>query len=99
MVNNLTINECLKQIQSAKGRNRRICKIKISQVEYFKDKHPKIFLQTMGVFKCIDILQKSGYSCNMEKNDKQVTTGYNMRGEIRKCVARDLHTTILVIKW
>lgn len=98
-VNSLNVVECLRQIESAKGHGRRTCKIKVSQVEYFKEKKPVILLNTKGVFACMQTLAKLGYECDLDKTDKQVTVGYDLKGAIKKCVSRDLHTTNLVIKW
>jgi hypothetical protein len=99
MVNTLTVEDCIKQITTAKCRNKRSVKIKIRQIEFFKDKHPKIYLQTLGVTEAIKELEKMGYTAEYDTNDKQVSVGYDMRGDIKKYTARDLHTTSLLIKW
>lgn len=95
----ITVSDCNKLIQRAKCRNQKSTKIKVFQIEYFKDRHPKIFQQTLGVLICAEELEKVGYICELEQTDKQVTVGYNIRGEVNKCSVRSLTTVNLVIKW
>ena len=99
MIQTLTVEDCLKQIHQAKCNNRRTCKIKVMQVEYFDDKRPKIYLQTLDTQKVMKELEEKGYHCELDKNDKQVTVGYDLTGKINKCQQRKLHTTTLIIKW
>lgn len=99
MINKLTTNEIAKIIHAEKCRGKKMLKMKVQQIEFFKDKRPKIFLQTIGLPEVENYLTKNGYSFEYEKNDKQVSVGYDMRGAINKCSARNLKTTTLIIKW
>ena len=99
MTNNLTTEEIAKIIHTEKCRGKKTLKMKVQQIEFFKDKQPKIFLQTLGLSEVESYLKENGYSFEYEKSDKQVTVRYDMRGAINKCSARDLKTTNLIIKW
>jgi hypothetical protein len=99
MVQKLEIADCMKMINAVKANNRRKCPIKVSQIEYFKDRHPKVFLQTFGLKELETELKKMGYSVSYSKEEKQISVGYDMRGNIKKLSNRDLHTTNLVISW
>lgn len=99
MINELTTDKIAKFIHAEKCRGKKTLKMKVQQVEFFKDKQPKIFLQTLGLTEVEKYLTENGYSFEYEKNDKQVSVGYDMRGVIKKCTTRDLKTTSLVIRW
>lgn len=99
MINELTTDKIAKFIHAEKCRGKKTLKMKVQQVEFFKDKQPKIFLQTNGLSEVEKYLTENGYSFEYEKNDKQVSVGYDMRGVIKKCTTRDLKTTSLVIRW
>lgn len=99
MINKLTTNEIAKIIHAEKCRGKKTLKMKVQQIEFFKDKRPKIFLQTVGLPEVENYLKENGYSFEYKKSDKQVTVGYDMRGAINKCSARNLKTTNLIIKW
>lgn len=99
MINYLSTVEIAKFIHAEKCRGKKTLKMKVQQVEFFKDKQPKIFLQTLGLPEVENYLTENGYSFEYEKNDKQVSVGYDMRGVIKKCTTRDLKTTSLVIRW
>ena len=99
MINELTTDKIASFIHAEKCRGKKTLKMKVQQVEFFKDKQPKIFLQTNGLPEVEQYLTENGYSFEYEKNDKQVSVGYDMRGVIKKCTTRDLKTTSLVIRW
>ena len=99
MTQTLKLEDVLKEIQTSKNRNKRTCKIKLSQVEYFKDKRPKIFLQTLGVDEVEKKLEELGYFVDYEKHESQMTIGYDAKGAINKCNKRDLKTKVMIIKW
>ena len=99
MINELTTDKIASFIHTEKCRGKKTLKMKVQQVEFFKDKQPKIFLQTLGLPEVEKYLTENGYSFEYEKNDKQVSVGYDMRGVIKKCTTRDLKTTSLVIRW
>jgi hypothetical protein len=99
MINNLTTDEIAKIIHAEKCRGKKTLKMKVQQIEFFKDKSPKVFLQTTGLSEVESYLKENGYSFEYEKSDKQVTVGYDMRGAINKYATRDLKTTNLIIKW
>ena len=99
MINELTTDKIASFIHAEKCRGKKTLKMKVQQVEFFKDKQPKIFLQTNGLSEVEKYLTENGYSFEYEKNDKQVSVGYDMRGVIKKCTTRDLKTTSLVIRW
>lgn len=99
MINELTTDKIASFIHAEKCRGKKTLKMKVQQVEFFKDKQPKIFLQTNGLPEVENYLTENGYSFEYEKNDKQVSVGYDMRGVIKKCTTRDLKTTSLVIRW
>lgn len=99
MINELTTDKIASFIHAEKCRGKKTLKMKVQQVEFFKDKQPKIFLQTLGLPEVENYLTENGYSFEYEKNDKQVSVGYDMRGVIKKCTTRDLKTTSLVIRW
>lgn len=99
MINELTTDKIASFIHAEKCRGKKTLKMKVQQVEFFKDKQPKIFLQTLGLSEVENYLKENGYSFEYEKNDKQVSVGYDMRGVIKKCTTRDLKTTSLVIRW
>lgn len=99
MINELTTDKIASFIHAEKCRGKKTLKMKVQQVEFFKDKQPKIFLQTNGLPEVENYLKENGYSFEYEKNDKQVSVGYDMRGVIKKCTTRDLKTTSLVIRW
>ena len=99
MVNELTTDKIASFIHAEKCRGKKTLKMKVQQVEFFKDKQPKIFLQTNGLSEVEKYLKENGYSFEYEKNEKQVSVGYDMRGVIKKCTTRDLKTTSLVIRW
>lgn len=99
MINELTTDKIASFIHAEKCRGKKTLKMKVQQVEFFKDKQPKIFLQTNGLSEVENYLTENGYSFEYEKNDKQVSVGYDMRGVIKKCTTRDLKTTSLVIRW
>ena len=99
MINYLSTVEIAKFIHAEKCRGKKTLKMKVQQVEFFKDKQPKIFLQTLGLPEVENYLKENGYSFEYEKNDKQVSVGYDMHGVIKKCTTRDLKTTSLVIRW
>ena len=99
MINYLSTVEIAKFIHAEKCRGKKMLKMKVRHIEFFKDKQPKIFLQTLGLPEVENYLTENGYSFEYEKNDKQVSVGYDMRGVIKKCTARDLKTTSLVIRW
>ena len=98
MINELTTDKIASFIHAEKCRGKKTLKMKVQQVEFFKDKQPKIFLQTNGLSEVEKYLTENGYSFEYEKNDKQVSVGYDMRGVIKKCTTRDLKTTSLVIR-
>lgn len=99
MINELTTDKIASFIHAEKCRGKKTLKMKVQQVEFFKDKQPKIFLQTNGLSEVEKYLTENGYSFEYEKNDKQVSVGYDMRGVIKKCTTRNLKTTSLVIRW
>ena len=99
MINELTTDKIASFIHAEKCRGKKTLKMKVQQVEFFKDKQPKIFLQTLGLPEVENYLKENGYSFEYEKNDKQVSVGYDMRGVIKKCTTRNLKTTSLVIRW
>lgn len=99
MINELTTDKIASFIHAEKCRGKKTLKMKVQQVEFFKDKQPKIFLQTNGLSEVEKYLTENGYSFEYEKNEKQVSVGYDMRGVIKKCTTRDLKTTSLVIRW
>lgn len=99
MINELTTDKIASFIHAEKCRGKKTLKMKVQQVEFFKDKQPKIFLQTNGLPEVENYLKENGYSFEYEKNDKQVSVGYDMRGVIKKCTTRNLKTTSLVIRW
>ena len=99
VINELTTDKIASFIHAEKCRGKKTLKMKVQQVEFFKDKQPKIFLQTNGLSEVENYLKENGYSFEYEKNDKQVSVGYDMRGVIKKCTTRDLKTTSLVIRW
>ena len=99
MINELTTDKIASFIHAEKCRGKKTLKMKVQQVEFFKDKQPKIFLQTNGLSEIEKYLTENGYSFEYEKNEKQVSVGYDMRGVIKKCTTRDLKTTSLVIRW
>lgn len=99
MINELTTDKIASFIHAEKCRGKKTLKMKVQQVEFFKDKQPKIFLQTNGLSEVENYLKENGYSFEYEKNDKQVSVGYDMRGVIKKCTTRNLKTTSLVIRW
>ena len=49
MVNILTTDKIAKIIHAEKCRGKKTLKMKVQQIEFFKDKRPKIFLQTIGL--------------------------------------------------
>lgn len=99
MINELTTDKIASFIHAEKCRGKKTLKMKVQQVEFFKDKQPKIFLQTNGLSEVEKYLTENGYSFEYEKNEKQVSVGYDMRGVIKKCTTRNLKTTSLVIRW
>ena len=99
MINELTTDKIASFIHAEKCRGKKTLKMKVQQVEFFKDKQPKIFLQTNGLSEIEKYLTENGYSFEYEKNEKQVSVGYDMRGVIKKCTTRNLKTTSLVIRW
>ena len=99
MVNELNADKIAKFIHAEKCRGKKTLKMKVHQIEFFKDKRPKVFLLTVGLKEVEKYLTENGYSFEYEKNEKQVSVGYDMRGTIKKCTARNLKTTSLIIKW
>ena len=94
-----TNNDVMRVITHDKAKGKRTSKVKISQVEFFKDKHPKIYLQTMGISELEKELKEKGFTFKYEKTDKQNTVSYDMNGNINKAIQRDLHTTNIVVKF
>ena len=94
-----TNNDVMRVIAHDKAKGKRTSKVKISQVEFFKDKHPKIYLQTMGISELEKELKAKGFTFKYEKTDKQNTISYDMNGNINKAIQRDLHTTNIVVKF
>lgn len=94
-----TNNDVMRVITHDKAKGKRTSKVKISQVEFFKNKHPKIYLQTMGISELEKELKENGFTFKYEKTDKQNTVSYDMNGNINKVIQRDLHTTNIVIKF
>lgn len=99
MTNKITSADIAKLIQGEKMKGKKTLKLKTSQVEFFKDKKPKIFLQTIGLKDVENYLTENNYTFEYEKTEKQVSVGYDMKGTIKKCSVRDLKTTNLVVKW
>ena len=94
-----TNNDVMRVIAHDKAKGKRTSKVKISQVEFFKDKHPKIYLQTVGISELEKELKVKGFTFKYEKTDKQNTVSYDMNGNINKAIQRDLHTTNIVVKF
>ena len=94
-----TNNDVMRVIIHDKAKGKRTSKVKISQVEFFKNKHPKIYLQTMGISELEKELKEKGFTFKYEKTDKQNTVSYDMNGNINKAIQRDLHTTNIVVKF
>lgn len=94
-----TNNDVMRVITHDKVKGKRTSKVKISQVEFFKNKHPKIYLQTMGISELEKELKEKGFTFKYEKTDKQNTVSYDMNGNINKAIQRDLHTTNIVVKF
>ena len=94
-----TNNDVMRVIAHDKAKGKKASKVKISQVEFFKDKHPKMYLQTMGLKELEKELKSKGFTFKYEKTDKQNTIGYDMNGNINKAIQRDLHTTNIVVKF
>lgn len=94
-----TNNDVMRVIAHDKASGKRTSKVKISQVEFFKNKHPKIYLQTMGVSELEKELKSKGFTFKYERTDKQNTVSYDMNGNINKVIQRDLHTTNIVVKF
>ena len=94
-----TSNDVMRVITHDKAKGKRNSKVKISQVEFFKNKHPKIYLQTMGISELEKELKEKGFIFKYEKTDKQNTVSYDMNGNINKAIQRDLHTTNIVVKF
>ena len=94
-----TNNDVMRVIAHDKAKGKRTSKVKISQIEFFKDKHPKIYLQTMGISELEKELKEKGFIFKYEKTDKQNTVSYDMNGNINKAIQRDLHTTNIVVKF
>lgn len=94
-----TNNDVMRVITHDKAKGKRTSKVKISQVEFFKNKHPKIYLQTMGISELEKELKEKGFTFKYEKTDKQNTVSYDMNGNINKAIQRDLHTTNIVVKF
>lgn len=94
-----TNNDVMRVIAHDKAKGKKTSKVKISQVEFFKDKHPKMYLQTMGLKELEKELKSKGFTFKYERTDKQNTIGYDINGNINKAIQRDLHTTNIVVKF
>lgn len=94
-----TNNDVMRVIAHDKTKGKKTSKVKISQVEFFKDKHPKMYLQTMGLKELEKELKSKGFTFKYERTDKQNTIGYDINGNINKAIQRDLHTTNIVVKF
>lgn len=98
MVQTLTIQGVEKLIRSEKAKGRKALKIKTSQWEFLNGR-PRMYLQTKGLEEVEKHLTAIGCKVEYERNEKQVSVGYNMTGAIKKCSVRNLHTSSLIVKW
>lgn len=95
------VNNILNQITSAKCRGRRFIKVKVYQLDFTGGKPHGLYMLS-GMSEGGEgekALKELGYEVLYEKNDKQISTGYDMKGAINKCVSRDLHTTTMIVRW
>ena len=99
MIQELDLDFIKREVRNAKARNKRSCKIKVSQWEFFEGKRPKIYLQTKGVDGLMKALEEEGFYPSLETQDKQVSIGYDLSGAIKSVKSRNLKTTTLVVKW
>lgn len=95
------LSSVLSQIKSAKNRGKKMIKVKVRQLDYTNGKLRVLYIMCgMGkVVKVKKALQELGYTVEYEKQKKQVSIGYDMRGNISKFAQRDLHTTSMIVRW
>lgn len=95
------LSSVLSQIKSAKNRGKKMIKVKVRQLDYTDGKLRVLYI--MCGFgegsKGEKVLLELGYTIQYENQKKQVSTGYDMRGNINKFAQRDLHTTSMIIRW
>lgn len=89
--------DVLKVVNSAfNGGGKKKTQIKVFQVEYFKGKHPKLYLQTMENDKIKAELVGMGYDVAEKETSKAVYVSKNEKGEDH-LVSRNIHTISWVI--
>lgn len=77
----------------------KVAKIKVYQVEYFKNKHPKIFVQTLNPEGVKSKLESFGLVVEVKETTKQNTLRYSAKdGHVENVIPRDLHTISWIIK-
>lgn len=92
--------DILKEVDRAFAKyGTKVAKIKVYQVEFFKDKHPKIFVQTLNPDGVKKKLESFGLIVEVRETRKQNTLRYSAKdGHVESVIPRDLHTINWIIK-
>lgn len=92
-------NDILHEIKSARNGGKKTTKVKIMQVELFKDKPQKVYCNVRNLPLILKTLKQSGYQIKDETTNKQVTASYDMNGVCKNVKVRNLITRNLTISW
>ena len=93
------IDNVVSQVKKAKSRGKKSIKVKVYQIDMTGGKAHGLFM-VAGMLeggKGMKALEEMGYKVSYERTDKQLTVGYNCRGEVNKSVMRPLKTTTMVV--
>ncbi len=97
MIKTLDLNEIVNLIKREKMLHHKQLQIKVLQFEMFKDKHPKMILQSLNTAEVENKLKSMGYVVDYSKTEKSVTSTVKNNKQVVK--SRNLKTTNMVISW
>lgn len=92
-------NDILHEIKSARNSGKKTTKVKIMQVELFKDEPRKTYCNVRNLPLILKTLKQSGYQIKDETTSKQVSASYDVNGVCKNVKVRNLITRNLTISW
>lgn len=95
------VNDVVSQIKKAKARGKKSIKVKVYQIDMSGGKPHNLFMVVGMIEKGDGVkqLEAMGYNVSFERTDKQLTVGYNCRGECTKSILKPLHTTNMIVRF
>lgn len=95
----INYDDILHEIKSARSRGGKTTKVKIMQVELFKDKPQKVYCNVRNLPLILKTLKQEGYQIEDKTTNKQVSANYDMNGVCKGVKTRNLITRNLTISW